>query len=528
MTPLVEVQEVSVLSPADEVPRESTPGSSAAVAKKNGRKARLGSPAGYAVLVFFLVALGLGAVAFANRAFAPEMYDHKAVVSNGQALARGENYAVFDLNVNIREIRDAQLAHMRATPDVILLGASHWQEAPVGLNTDQVFFNAHIHRDYYEDLLGMVDMLVRHDKLPRHLLISIRDNQFMPIAERTDHLWLPGVPYYRDMAKRLGLEPHAVWQTAPVARWRELISLQMLYGNAARWHKADERPHATLDRQFDGLDTLLPGGSIVWSRRHAAAYTPERSHSTAMAYVNARRHAPPTIDPVGVASIDRLFGFLVGRGVEVVLVHPPFNPIAYDALSTTPYIDGLRRVEALTRDLADRHGFRVIGGFDPQSVGCVSSMYIDAEHSNSECLGKVLNQFTTGPRDRDPETMNRVESTTLAPDFARLDPMPPPPMPIDDVPAIAKAAPTPNDQRVQPVVDAASSPGLMPPTENLPMPIASRPISVAHDAATVAAAAAVTTMVRPRVNRLNGGKARVSPAARTTRLLSKTPTAVRR
>jgi hypothetical protein len=347
----------------------------------------------YVLFSVVLIALGLFALAAANRAFSPEMYDAGKSASIGEILGSGTNYAVFDLNVNIREIRDAQLRHMKSKPDLVILGASHWQEAHSGLAQHKTMFNAHVHRDYYEDILGMVEILVRHEKLPRQLLIAIRDNQFTPIELRRDHLWLPGVPYYRAMANRLEIEQSSRWETLPLARGGDLISVQMLFRNASRWLRADERPHATSSANFDHLDVLLADGSITWSNRHKASFTATRSRELAQSYVNTQRNSPPVIDPKGVAAVHRLLGFLTARGVQVVLAHPPFNPITFAGLKEAPYMDGLRRVEKLTRDLAQRHGLHVIGNFDPAIVGCDEAMFIDSEHANATCLTRIFDQL---------------------------------------------------------------------------------------------------------------------------------------
>jgi hypothetical protein len=308
-------------------------------------------------------------------------------------MARGQNYAVFDLNINIREMRDGHIARMTTPPDVVVLGASHWQEAPSNLVKHKTFYNSHVHRDYYEDMLGVTEMWVRHNKLPKQMIIAIRDNLFTPVEARTDHLWLPIVPYYRAMAARLGLEPHEAIRTLPIKRWREMLSISMLHTNAVRWYGADNRPHATTLDRLEDLDVLLPGGSIHWAGKHQRLYTAARSDKLAMEFAEARRNNPPKIDPVGVAKLKALLTFLRSRDVEVFLAHPPFNPVFFDLVEGTPYRAGLARIEQLTRDLASAYGLEVIGSFDPATLGCTKDMFIDAEHANATCLGKLMDQY---------------------------------------------------------------------------------------------------------------------------------------
>ncbi|MGI9409296.1 MAG: hypothetical protein ACR2OV_04435 [Hyphomicrobiaceae bacterium] len=343
-------------------------------------------------IVLFTIG-GMFAVWRTNQAFAPEMYHPDGPRRMAAALAQGKNFATFDLNINIREMRDAQIARFKKAPDVAILGASHWQEMHVDLLPQVDLYNAHVHRDYYEDMLAVTEMFHRHGKMPNKMIIAIRDRLFTPVADRTDFLWLPGIPYYRAMAKKLGVPAHPVWETLPVQRWKELLSFSMLATNVPRWYKADVKPHATTIDHHDTLDTLRPGGSIYWSRQHQALFTQERSARLAKEFAAENVNSPPKIDPKGLATLDRLLDFLKHEGVEVYFVHPPFNPIYYDRVVKGSYKKGLEKIEDLTRGFAKKYGFKVFGSFNPHDIGCTADMYIDAEHANPDCQHKLLQQF---------------------------------------------------------------------------------------------------------------------------------------
>ena len=137
----------------------------------------------------------------------------------------------------------------------------------------------------------------------------------------------------------------------------------------------------------------MPDGSIMWSRVHQALFTQKRAKQEALAFAMLRRDDPPNVDQKGVDAMDSLLKFLVHRGVKVFLAHPPFNPVFFDAVRGTRYMDGLEKVKKLTREFAQKYELQIIGNFDPYKVGCSADMYIDAEHSNPECLGLILNQY---------------------------------------------------------------------------------------------------------------------------------------
>ena len=342
-----------------------------------------------------LVFMGVVCIWEANKHFSPMLFNQGLIQEVAEAHVEGRNFAVFDLNINIRDLRNATIKRLDRTPETIVLGASHWQEAHVNLLPGKDFYNSHVHRDYYEDMLGVTEMWVSHDRLPAEMIIAIRDNLLTPVADRTDFLWLPGIKYYRAFAERIGLEPHSEWETLPVDTWRQLVSLPLLKSQAKRQLMAPVQPHATDARAFDGLDTLLPGGSILWSGEHKRMFTQERSREESLAFANARRNDPPKIDPKGIYHMEALFEFLVEKGVKVTLVHPPFNPIFWDAVQDSPYMLGLAKVQALTRHWSRTYGFPIIGAFSPYEIGCTADMYIDAEHSNPTCLRKLLKQYAT-------------------------------------------------------------------------------------------------------------------------------------
>jgi hypothetical protein len=352
----------------------------------------------YALAFLAFTLAGVAGVWNGNQIYGPEMYGQDGMVPAAEAFSHGENYAVFDLNLNIRHLKDETFARMTKTPDMVIMGASHWQEAHADLLPQYNMYNAHVHRDYWEDLLGVAEIMVSHNRLPKKMIISIRDLQFTPLAERKDFLWEPGIPYYRDMAERLGIEKESYVSSLPYNRVRAMLSISMLFDNFTRWYNADERPHATSDYQSDALDTLLPDGSIVWSKKHLAIFTQERARSEALKLADQRLNFQPKIDPKGILAFDRLLDYLEEQGVKVYLINPPYNPIFYDRIQGSIYADSLVKFEGLMHKFSKDHDMPLLGSFNPHKVGCESAMYIDAEHSNPTCLKKLLDQFATADK----------------------------------------------------------------------------------------------------------------------------------
>lgn len=348
------------------------------------------SPQHYIAGLALLGLLMLGALAVGNRLLAPWLHMPSYVEEIGMTLHAGENFGVFDLNVDIRGIRRAQFAAMESAPEVMLLGASHWQEAAADLMPGHQMFNAHVHRDYYDDIVAAVGLMAKNDLWPQTVVISIRDQTFRSVPNRTDYLWLPWIPDYMEAETELGIEPRPFLQNfQPHDSW-SLFSLPNFSSNADLWLSNTGVPGPTRAELLPDLDILMADGSIRWSQEHIDFFTQERARVEALEMARAVRNMVPEMDPHAIAAVDGSLARLKAEGVEVILVHPPFNPIFFDRIADSSFEQGLIDIAALTKQLADKYGFATAGGFSPYEMGCTSNMYIDAEHSGPPCLGRVL------------------------------------------------------------------------------------------------------------------------------------------
>jgi len=336
----------------------------------------------------FVVALG-GVVA-GNIFLAPILFHPGYKQRVAETWASGQNFATFDLNVDIRALRRNHIPLMPKAPELVVLGASHWQEASADLIPGIDYYNAHVHRDYYEDLLAVAELLVRHDRLPDTIMITIRDQTFRPVDQRTDALWLFIGPEYQDMAHRLGIPALSHFETMPLSDYVDLTSLILLRDKVVQWNEAPTLPGPTTEEKLDTLDILMPDGSVRWSREHDAMFTPERTRRIVDQAVADLRDQTIVFDPAGLEAVERLVSFLRQKGVNVVLTHPPFNPMFYDGIAGSEYARGLERVEAETVRIAEEHGATVVGSFSPHELGCTADQYIDIEHSNPQCLKRWL------------------------------------------------------------------------------------------------------------------------------------------
>lgn len=353
------------------------------------------SPQHYIAGLALLGLLALGALAVGNRLLAPWLHMPSYIEGIASTLHVGDNFGVFDLNVDIRGIRRAQFAAMEEAPEVMLLGASHWQEAAADLMPGHQMFNAHVHRDYYDDIVAAVGLMAKNDLWPQTVVISIRDQTFRSVPNRTDYLWLPWIPDYLAAESELGIDPRPVLQNfQPHDSW-SLFSLTNFSLSGDLWLSNSGTPGPTKAELLPDLDILMSDGSIRWSQEHLDFFTQERARVEALEMARSVRDSQPEMDAHAIHAVDRSLARLKAEGVEVILVHPPFNPIFYDRIAGSTFEKGLADISALTQRLADRYGFATAGSFSPYEMGCTAGMYIDAEHSGPPCLGRVLTDIAS-------------------------------------------------------------------------------------------------------------------------------------
>ncbi len=190
---------------------------------------------------------------------------------------------------------------------------------------------------------------------------------------------------------------------------KERLSLAMLFNNVTRWYNAGERPHASTERHFESLDTLLPDGSILWSAEHMAIFTPNAPTPKPKPLPIAAATTHRSVDPKGVAAFDKLLAFLKAKGVQVVLVHPPFNPHFYDAVQGGTYMAGLDKIREITRSLAAKHGLNIIGDFDPH----VSAAPLRCTSTPSTAIRPAFRRSSTNTSDPASTSPHRDEGPEL-------------------------------------------------------------------------------------------------------------------
>ncbi len=347
----------------------------------------------YLFTIIGLMLLFFGAVALANYRLNPFAYSPQYVREVAQALGEGQNYATYDPNINWRALRREEIKRMTTTPDVVVFGGSRWQEAYAELLPSKLMYNAHGHSDYAEDFFAVTQLLEENGRLPDTMVLSLRYIIFEPVEVRVPTDWREWVPEYRRMAYQLDIEPHPYLETLPTSNWAALFSVPALIDRITLVNAQTETPGPTPDLTTDTLDVIGADGSLRWSRRNIARFTPEFAQKDALSKLKSNLNVTPAIDPQLVAATEKLIEHLRSKGVKVVFAQTPFHPAFYDGIEARPFGQRLHELEALTKTWEQRYGILSVGSFNPHAVGCTTDQFIDWHHAKPSCLAGILKQI---------------------------------------------------------------------------------------------------------------------------------------
>lgn len=352
-----------------------------------------GTTVRYLTALIGVVAVVFVGIGLANYLLNPldysEQYTHQVALYH----AAGKNFANYDPNINMRALRAEEIRTMTAAPDVVVLGGSRWQEARANLLTgNRTFFNAHVHNDYVEDALALVQILDEAGRLPHTLILSERFATFEPLSQRDSQEWIAWAPEYRRMAQRLGIPQDPVLQTLPTAQVAGLFSAPALFDRVREVVMKHDVPQATTATQLTDLDIFAADGTLHWSRQNIAAFGGGFLKNNIRSQLALLEDTAPIVDPGMVAAMTKLIIFLQSRGVQVVMALTPYQPDFYAGVQGHPYARSLQQIEAVAEGWSRQLRVPLVGSYDATRLGCRPDQFRDILHPTAECLDHVMSQ----------------------------------------------------------------------------------------------------------------------------------------
>ena len=357
-----------------------------ATAQKQSRRGWLYAWAFAAVSI-----LMVGTVAGVNYLLNPLRFNGSAMADVAGILLGGKNYRIYDGNLDWRAFRREYVQKMPAPADIAVFGGSRWQEATSALAPGNKFVNVFVHSDYYEDMLAVTEVMFAANRLPRTMVLSIRYETFQPNDRRNSDMWKAFMPEARGMAKRLDLQMPSWLASYDTTRLLNLVSVEAAIAVTRRAFQP-EGPGPTDLKRHATMDIIDKDGAIRFSQAREDVDTPATALKRSLASADADRSRRLQMDTPKVEGTRRLIAFLKQQGVNVILAQTPYHPDYFAALQGSAYLQDLRQLDELARNIAREMGVPVAGSLDAKVVGCVAEEFRDHLHSRESCLHKVFEQ----------------------------------------------------------------------------------------------------------------------------------------
>ena len=300
------------------------------------------------------------------------------------------------VNDDASAILEYSIRGQKSAPDVLLLGTSKSKGIGSDFFPGQTFFNAALSGSGLDDLLVVYDMYEKRGYIPREVIIEV--NPWLLMGGRTSQ-----VPRFEARGAQLELSllrgqplngparpgrdrPNTYLKmiTPDYFQSSSLALINTLFrGNdgSFREYHAGDTPSGT---------TYFPDGSILVPPHMTANLGTEQPEAYALKYGwDPPGGIPRQIDPYQRKVLEVFVGHLLDSGVKVTFYIPPYHPTSYRLMMASPnrfVVD----IQQYFIELAETHGIKIIGSFNPADIGITGADFYDPTHITTESIRRIF------------------------------------------------------------------------------------------------------------------------------------------
>jgi hypothetical protein len=353
----------------------------------------------YIISLFALAAIFLGLFAWFNAAVDPSNLFGSDELERevSKALLKGESVANLR-NYDERMLQKYYVQGLGSAPDVIIIGSSRsLQLREISFDGKRVF-NSGVSGASLEDYMAIWQLYLANQITPDYLVLGI--DPWIFNRKNTQVRWKSLAQEFNDISLSLGLdvEQHADISVSK-SKLQTIFSLAYLKESIRVFFAINKTLNPTEYFITDVLDhplgVKLDDGSVVspLNRRdpdqHLVSADAARFASAGSAY---SMEGYWRIDPVLRNSFEVFLDALGSSDIKVIILLPPYHPLAYDGMIQNGYAI-VGAVEEYIRDAAQRRGMVLTGSYDPRSVGCDITEFTDGMHPKEACIKRLIEPF---------------------------------------------------------------------------------------------------------------------------------------
>lgn len=315
-----------------------------------------------------------------------------------ELLQAGNAIAGYTEQLDEREIMRLYIQTMEKK-DYLVLGSSRGlQITEEYVPSGSSFFNLGVSGSDFRDLLGMYYLLVKNDKLPKHLILEL-DPWLLYDSPDAVNKHADLELYKEFLAEELGFSIEYEKPNYDV-QLEVLFSPSIFQENIAYYFRdrtGEDTPVAAQGDWMRQATTLrLPDGSQLYDTTLRGRSQDEIDFEALNLINNAffRVEGFSRLDTGLQEQLEAFIRHAKKQGVSITFVLTPYHPTCYElALEQPGRFPAFFEVENYYRALAKREGISVYGSYDPLVSGCTSADFYDGLHIKREALYKAFCGF---------------------------------------------------------------------------------------------------------------------------------------
>ena len=353
----------------------------------------------YIISLFSLAAMFFGLFAWFNVAVDPSnLFGSDELEQEvSEALLKGESVANLR-NYDERIFQKYYVQGLESAPEVIIIGSSRSLQLRESSFDGKRVFNSSVSGASLEDYMAIWQLYLANQIKPDYLVLGI--DPWIFNRKNTQVRWKSLAQEFNDIGLRLGLDAKQ-YADVPVSKSKlqTIFSLAYLKASIRVFFATNKTLKPTEYFITDILDhplgVKLYDGSVVspLNRRdpdqNLVSADAARFASAGSAY---SMEGYWRIDPVLRNSFEAFLDALGSSDVKVMILLPPYHPLAYDGMIQNGYAI-VGAVEEYLRDAAQRRGVVVTGSYDPRRVGCDITEFTDGMHPKEACVRRLIEPF---------------------------------------------------------------------------------------------------------------------------------------
>ncbi len=323
----------------------------------------------------------------------------------------GEQFARDAVNLLLQGVPisnyDQLESHTRTINEALIMGSPRFDTVVIGSSRSMLinaevagfsgtFLNMGVVGGSYQDMYGSFYLCAREGKVPSTAVLCV--DPWMLNYNETDTRSIPEwyysfIKYYLQFDIEYAAEP-------ATGKFEALLDPAYFQGAIAYMKRdtSDEaKPEAVQGSIYSQSTTVkMPDGTVIYDEGFRRRTQEEIDHEVSLLAMSLPYTALRLLDYEGPSEqakeeFEAFIAYMQACGVRVVLVLPPYHPIAYTEMAAqADVLPGLFATEEYLTAFAKTNGIELYGSYNPETPGLDNTMFYDTLHMNESGVVKLL------------------------------------------------------------------------------------------------------------------------------------------